>query len=83
MDGVDKKKVEVLYPSLTSLDLSHNEIVNLPSEICELTQLAELKISYNKIKEVNGSSDCIKAYALAKLPKMKWTKLVVVLILNA
>jgi len=52
MDCADKKKQEVLYPNLTSLDLSHNEIVNLPSEICELVQLAELKISYNKIKEV-------------------------------
>ena len=74
MDCADKKKQEVLYPNLTSLDLSHNEIVNLPSEICELVQLAELKISYNKIKEVTITGLTETKLGLCPLPSVSLQK---------
>lgn len=51
-EKVEKRETELLYPNLILLDLSNNEIESLPSDICDLTQLAELKISCNRIKEV-------------------------------
>lgn len=42
------------YPSLTLLDLSNNELSAVSRNICDLSQLAELKISNNFIREVMG-----------------------------
>jgi len=50
--GERRLREELFYPSLTLLDVSHNELDLLPLHICDHVHLAELKISYNNIKQV-------------------------------
>ena len=52
-EKAERRETELLYPNLILLDLSSNEIEWLPPDICDLTHLAELKISCNRIKEVS------------------------------
>lgn len=49
----DRSLAEHLYfPNVTLLDLSSNSIESIPLSIAQLTQLAELKISNNNIREL-------------------------------
>ena len=43
----------LLYPELTVLDSSHNQLTSLPPEVSEMTGLTELKLGHNKLKEVS------------------------------
>ena len=53
-DGtVSKESVTMLYPNLTILDVSHNGLSVLSSLVGELSQLAELKLAENRLKEVS------------------------------
>lgn len=43
---------QLYFPNITLLDLSNNSIETIPLSIAQLTQLAELKISNNNIREL-------------------------------
>ena len=47
---------ELLYPALTLLDISHNCMMSLTPDIGLFTQLSELKIAGNRLKEVKHLS---------------------------
>jgi len=53
ISGEDRSLMEQLYfPNITLLDLSNNSIESIPLSISQLTQLAELKISNNGVREL-------------------------------
>ncbi len=45
-------RARLLYPNLTVLDVCHNVLTSLPTEVSDMTHLTELKIRFNKIREV-------------------------------
>ena len=51
-DSGSSQQEELLYPNLGVLDVSHNNLTNVPADICRMTQLSELKVASNKLKEV-------------------------------
>lgn len=51
--GDDRSQTDQLYfPNVTLLDLSSNKIESIPLSVTHMTQLAELKISNNNIREL-------------------------------
>ena len=48
--------MELFYPNLSVLDVCFNSLVTLPCEISELSQLAELKVAHNRLKEVDNQT---------------------------
>lgn len=54
-DSSEQKQVQLLFPNLSTLDLSNTALNTLPAELSEQSQLTELKISQNRLKEVGSS----------------------------
>ena len=51
----DTLRRKLLYPNLTMLDVSNNNLTSIPPDVNEVSQLTELKLNNNKLKEVSKS----------------------------
>ena len=49
----DTLRRKLLYPNLTMLDVSNNNLTSIPPDVNEVSQLTELKLNNNKLKEVS------------------------------
>ena len=49
----DTLRRKLLYPNLSMLDVSNNNLTSIPPDVNEVSQLTELKLNNNKLKEVS------------------------------